>query len=279
MKLAVCLIVKNEERDILEWIAYYNLLGFDCQIIFDNKSSDKTPELIKNVSDKIDIRYNYFPHEKHNCQNAAYEEAIRQYGSEFDWIAFFDSDEFFSIGDGTPLKMWFENFQDASAIGVNWAIYGSSGCTDFPSGLVTESFIRRAPQDFGDNKHVKSIVRPDRVRHCLNPHAFALHDKWSDGYRDTANRKMEWLVIPETGSVLPGVSAGNADWSTARVNHYFTRSYAHWKKKLERGYFDEEAIRRIEQFKYFDRNEIIDESMKKFSNYINRKIFDIYQPE
>lgn len=275
MKAAVCLIVKNEEKDIMEWISYYNLIGFDCQIIFDNKSSDKTANLIKDSAKKINIIYKYFPNDKHKCQNDAYEEAIKEYKTEFDWMAFFDSDEFFAINDGTPLKIWLENFQDASAIGVNWAIYGSSGHTDFPPGLVTENFLRRAPQDFGDNKHVKSIVRPERVLRCLNPHAFELEAAWSDGYRDTANRKIEWLVLPETGASLPGVVAGNADWSTARVNHYFTRSFDHWKRKLERGYFDEDALRKIEQFKHFDRNDVIDESMKKYSTYINRKINEL----
>ncbi|MBF0858781.1 glycosyltransferase family 92 protein [Gluconobacter sp. LMG 31484] len=275
MKVAVCLIVRDEEKDILEWISYYNLIGFDCQIIFDNKSSDKTAGIIKKASEKINIIYNYFPHDRHHCQNAAYEEAIQRYRNDFDWIAFFDSDEFFSINDGTPLKVWLADFEAASAIGVNWAIYGSSGHEDYPPGLVTENFLRRAPQNFGDNKHVKSIVRPERVRRCLNPHAFELENMWSDGYRDTANRKIEWLVLPETGTLLPGVVSGDADWSTARVNHYFTRSFAHWKRKLERGYFDEEALRKIEQFKHFDRNEILDESMKKYSTYISRKISEL----
>ncbi len=275
MKVAVALIVKDEERDIREWMAYYSLIGFDTQIIFDNKSSDSTAEIIKHYAEKMDIRYNYFPHDKHHCQNAAYENALQKYGNEFDWIAFFDSDEFFSINDGTPLKEWLAGFENAAAIGINWAIYGASGHVSFPDGLVTENFLHRAPQNFGDNKHIKSIVRPGCIQNCINPHAFALKDDMSRGYVDTANRTLNWLFIPENNAHIPGVVSQDADWSTARVNHYFTRSYAHWERKLHRGYFDEDAIRKIEQFKYFDRNEILDESMKKYSVYINRKITDV----
>lgn len=275
MKVAVILIVKDEERDIKEWMAYYNLIGFDSQIIFDNKSSDNTANIIKKYSKFMDVRYNYFPHDKHHCQNAAYEKALQEYGHEFDWMAFFDSDEFFSINDGTPLETWLANFKNAPAIGVNWAIYGASGHVSFPPGLVTENFLHRAPQNFGDNKHIKSIVRPGCVRNCINPHAFFLKDEMGRGYVDTKNSSLEWLFVPENNSHIPGVVAQDADWSTARVNHYFTRSYAHWERKLNRGYFDEDAIRKIEQFKYFDRNEILDESMRKYSTYINRKISDI----
>ena len=47
MKSAICMIVRDEARDILEWIAFHARAGFDAQVIFDNGSTDGTAELIQ----------------------------------------------------------------------------------------------------------------------------------------------------------------------------------------------------------------------------------------
>jgi hypothetical protein len=58
--------------------------------------------------------------------------------------------------------------------------------------------------------------------------------------------------------VLRGVSRAQPDYSVARVNHYFTRSRAHWLAKLQRGYPSDVAIRKLEEFDTYNRNEIAD---------------------
>ncbi|NHN84501.1 hypothetical protein GOB93_07565 [Acetobacter musti] len=42
MKTAVCLVVKNEDTEIVYWIAWYKALGFDSFIIYDDFSDDAT---------------------------------------------------------------------------------------------------------------------------------------------------------------------------------------------------------------------------------------------
>jgi hypothetical protein len=42
------------------------------------------------------------------------------------------------------------------------------------------------------------------------------------------------------------------------VNHYFTRSRAHWAAKLQRGYPSDFVVRKMEEFAEYDRNEIED---------------------
>jgi hypothetical protein len=259
MKSAVCLIVRNEARDINEWIAHHALAGFDAQIIFDNVSSDGTSDCIRAAAQHYDIRYHAWLNRSQQSQTLAYEAACRAYKLEFDWIAFLDSDEFFLTANGEPANNFLARYEGWSAIAVNWAVYGANGHEDFPAGLVAENFTARAAEDFFPARHVKSIVRPRLVRTCPNPHYFDMAEDRDGHYCDTHGSYMLWLQAPESpDGVLRGVSRAQPDYSVARVNHYFTRSRAHWLAKLQRGYPSDVAIRKLEEFDTYNRNEIAD---------------------
>jgi glycosyltransferase involved in cell wall biosynthesis len=259
LKSAVCLIVRNEVRDIEEWIAFHALAGFDSQIIFDNGSIDGTAALIKAAASTYDIRFHDWTNRSARSQVLAYEAACEAYKLEFDWIAFIDSDEFLVTAGGESVNTFLARFDGFSAVAVNWAIYGADGHDDWPAGLVVESFGRRAEASFFPARHVKSIIRPRLAVNCLNPHYFTMREDTDGHYCDTHGRYMLWLRAPEApGGVMRGVSRALPDYSACRVNHYFTRSRAHFRAKLQRGYPSDVAIRRLEEFDEYDRNEVAD---------------------
>jgi glycosyltransferase involved in cell wall biosynthesis len=259
VKSAMCLIVRDEARDILEWIAHHALAGFNTQIIFDNASTDGTAELIRDAARHQDIRFHDWQNHSAQSQTLAYEAACAAYKPEFDWIAFLDSDEFFFTETGEPVNEFLARFEAWSAIAINWAVYGANGHEDYPPGLVTESFTHRAGTDFFPARHVKSIIRPNLAINCPNPHYFAMREAADGHYCDTHGNYMLWLRAPEVpGGVLRGVSRTAPDYSVARINHYFTRSRAHWLAKLKRGYPSDVAIRKQEEFDTYDRNEVYD---------------------
>ena len=258
MKSAVCLFVRNEARDVQEWIAFHSLAGFDSQIIFDT-SNDGTTELIQAASHHADIRFHDWPNRSRKSQALAYNAACKAYKLEFDWIAFLDSDEFFLTTDEQPVNHFLAGFEGWSAIGVSWALYGSSGYDDFPPGLVTECFTRRADTDFFPARHVKSIIRPRAAVRCRNPHYFDMRKGVAGRYCDPCGTCLFWLHAPDApGGVWRGVSAALPDYSVARINHYFTRSRAHWRAKVERGFLKGVPGRTFEEFAIYDRNEICD---------------------
>ena len=259
MKTAICLIVRNEARDIQEWIAFHALAGFDTQIIFDNGSDDGTAALIQAASRHHDIRFHDWRDRGAASQVRAYEAACQAYKLEFDWIAFLDSDEFFITADAAPVNEFLARYEGWSALAVNWAVYGANGHVDYPDGLVTESFTSRAGPDFFPARHVKSIIRPRLARACPNPHYFSMAEDIDGHYCDPSGRYMLWLRAAESpDAVRRGVSRALADYSVCRVNHYFTRSRAHWLAKLRRGYPEDVAIRKLEEFDIYDRGEVED---------------------
>lgn len=259
MKSAICLVVRDEARDIGEWMAFHHAAGFDTQIIFDNLSTDGTDAVIGQARRHIDIRYHQWCNTSQQSQTLAYQAACDAYKLEFDWIAFIDSDEFFVTAGGEAVNPFLARFEGWSAIAVNWAIYGANGHDAAPPGLVIENFIRRAPDDFFPNRHVKSVIRPRLAKACRNPHYFAMEEDFDGHYCDPAGRHMLWFRAPEApGGLLRGVGRAVPDYSVCRINHYFTRSREHWAAKLRRGYPSDVAIRREQEFAEYDRNDIAD---------------------
>lgn len=259
MKSAVCLIVRNEAAHILEWIAFHALAGFDTQIIFDNASDDGTAALIQHAAIQHDIRFHHWPNHSAQSQALAYEAACQAYRLEFDWIAFIDSDEFLVIADAAPINALLARYEGWSAVAVNWAIYGANQHEEAPAGLVVENFTARAPATFFPVRHVKSIIRPRLAVRCPNPHYFEMREDIDGHYCDTHGRYMLWLRAPESpDAVCRGVSRATPDYSVMRINHYFTRSRAHWLAKLRRGYPSEVELRKLEEFDIYNRNEVND---------------------
>jgi len=264
MKSAICLIVRNEARDIAEWIAFHALAGFDTQIIFDNRSDDGTDAIIKAAATLHDIRYHFWPDSSGRSQVSAYEAACEAYKLEFDWIAFVDSDEFVVPTVEEPINALLARYEGWSGIAIHWAIYGSDGHDDYPEGLVLESFTRRAGLEFFPSRHTKSIIRPGFAARCLNPHCFDLRGDRLGSYCNAAGRTMQWWPAPELGGIIPGLSLEAPNYSVCRINHYFTRSRAHWLAKLKRGYPSDIAVRVLAEFDTYDRNEIADPIARRY---------------
>lgn len=264
MKTAICLIVRNEARDIAEWIAFHALVGFDTQIIFDNRSTDATPAIIRAAGRLHDIRFHDWPNASQRSQVLAYQAACDAYRLEFDWIAFVDSDEFFIPTEPIQVNMFLERFDSFSGVAIPWAIFGSGGHEDFPPGLVLDQFTHRAETEFFPTRHVKSIIRPEFAGACLNPHCFDLRGHRSGSYADSSGRSMDWWPAPAQGGIIPGLAKQKPDYAAARINHYFTRSLAHWHEKLKRGYPSDVAIRKMEEFDMYDRNEVHDAIAQRY---------------
>ena len=115
MKTSVCAIIKNEHKYLKEWVLYYLQLGFDevClgedpdskshQYIVDNIGSDKV-KLVKLAQCMPDKNGN-----KCSLQISWYDKYFQDNKDKFDWIAFFDIDEFLVLEKET-LHMFLSDY-------------------------------------------------------------------------------------------------------------------------------------------------------------------------
>ena len=154
MKSAVCLFARDEERDIAEWLAYQFAIGFDACLIYDNGSIDRTPDIVRAFGRNHDVRLVPWNDTQKFAQIGAYADCIARFGAHFDWIGCVDADEFIVPLIDIPTLLTHQA-NSTSAIALNWRMFGSSGLTIRPHGLLIETFVHRAPDDFGPNQQIK----------------------------------------------------------------------------------------------------------------------------
>src|SRR5262245_40942018 len=121
----VCAAMKNERPYILEWIAYYSILGFDQIVIYSNDSSDGGDELLSQLATAGIIKYHDWPSkELWSPQITAYHAALLR--CRTDWLLFVDADEFLLLNKHNNVSDFLAGFgTDISGVAVNWRIFGS----------------------------------------------------------------------------------------------------------------------------------------------------------
>ncbi len=255
-RIAACLYVRDEAADIAEWLAFHHVVGVDHILVFDNGSRDGTQAVVRRAAQSASITLLPWPVRDRRAQLWAYAVALRLL-RRFDWVAFLDSDEFLTPTCGSGLREVLAALPDPGAVAVNWAIFGSSGHDVAPQGLVIDAFCRRAPDDFVENRVVKSIVRPRGAR-PLTPHTFAVRGAYvrPDGRPATFGP--------------PAFTADAPDYGLLQVSHYFTRSREHWRRKMARGYRD--IVRPHEVFAQYDRNEVEDLATARFASAVRAEL-------
>ena len=229
---AIVAIFKDESPYILEWIAFHLTIGIDFFYIADNESSDGTTALLEALDKLKIIKHIRFrtPNDS-PPQLPAYEKIMLENKDKHDWFAFIDADEFIMPQSGRSLDSFLADISTDNkigAIGLNWAVYGSSNERKYRDGLVLERFQSRGEKTLTLNKHFKSLVRSKAYEKTAgNPHSFKLKEGFH--YVHTDSRPITNLV-PDVDGLSKDVC-----WGLFRLNHYVIKSYEEFTNKKNRG--------------------------------------------
>jgi hypothetical protein len=262
LSVTVCLIVQNEAKYLLEWIAYYQTLGFDEILVYDNETSDGSEKLLRELAELSLIELVDWPNmPRQPAQFAAYEDALTRCKTE--WIAFLDIDEFLLLKKHGHIKEFLKGFSPTvGGVAVNWKIFGSGGAREYGPELVIERFTRCGhPDRFG--WQVKSIVRRRGAQFASN-HVCRLRKGFT--YVDASGREY-------TGD-------GQACYDDAQVNHYAIKSWSEFLDKTHRGraniasdsgdnFFGDDPKG---TFDVYDQNEIVDEEILRHKGAVLERI-------
>ena len=237
--ISICAIMKNEGKNISEWINYHKLIGIEHFYLYDNNSTDNTRDLCEAYKDIVTYKlWDY----KTPCQLDAYMDCVSLYKEDSEWIAFIDIDEF--IVSEIPLQNLMEDYKDYSALGVNWLIYGSSKHESRPEGNIIDNFIYRSTEDFDPNRHIKTIANPRKIKSTWNPHSFS----YTDGHCVTENKELiDYPLTPTHSSKL------------IHINHYYCKSKEDFNAKQLRARVDiANAGYDMSDFDLHDKNDVYD---------------------
>lgn len=239
-KVAVCAIAKNENLYIREWIHWYKILGVSKIFLYDN--NDKDGERFEDVINDhikngfvevIDVRGiekgRVYDKDGINLQPQCYVDCYKTKLSKFDWVCFFDVDEFLSFKNGYTLQRFLNQpiFKNYDTILVPWVTYDDNNLLYYENLPVMKRFTHLSDNQ---KKAVKSIVRcnkkfndSDKGINCLI-HSFILNDK---------------KIIKSCGSPIKTINKSN--WytltdeeikkSNAVLNHYKTKSAEEFIKR------------------------------------------------
>jgi hypothetical protein len=216
--LSLCLICKDENDYLAEWLDYHILLGVDRFYIYDNGSQISLRETLADYIQRgwvvvIDIK-------GLAVQLYAYDHCLQNFGKYSRWIGFIDTDEFFVSKGNMDLKELLKGYEDYGGLAVSSIFFGSNGHKNRPVSGQIAAYTRAVHPSFATNELVKSIVQPDRVLLPNSPHDFIYHqDAWcvnEDFYRvDNQN-------FPNHVEKI-------------QLNHYYCRSESELETKLNRG--------------------------------------------
>ena len=130
--LAVCAIYRDEASYMREWVEFHRLVGVERFFLYDNKSTDDHREVLGPYVERGDVTIHDWPMELGQPQ--AYQDCVDRHAGDARWIAFIDLDEFLFSPTGRPLPEVLRRYERWPAVGVNWAVFGSSGHLMRPSG-------------------------------------------------------------------------------------------------------------------------------------------------
>lgn len=228
--------------------------------LYDNNSTDHPQDILEYYIKKGIVTYLPWPDHPYG-QLSAYNHCIEQFKTESFWIGFIDLDEFIVPLSTKEITQFLIDYEGTNGLGVNWIIYGSSGRKKKPEGLTIENYNHHAPIDFLDNRHIKIIADPRKIKTIQNQHYFTYLDGSS-------------ILDENMSPIPPGPMSEKAHVGKIRINHYFTRSEEEWEEKRLRGRTGG-TMRDRQMFSSLDRNEVRDDMMQQYIPKLRKRVHRI----
>jgi hypothetical protein len=238
--------VKDEEAYLDEWITYHLSIGFDRIIIYDHRS--KVP--VENIwGDRVVVRM--LDRDSFMLPEYIHNETLLDFPSY--WMIVLDPDEFIvCLFEEPDIKEFLKNYESYGALGVPWSVYGSSGHKVKPTTSVKDSYVWREPHE---PMWVKSFINTQYCTRTDDPHRGVYT-------RPSVNEVTKVFEGPITDSPR----------ALIRINHYFTKSYEEYIRKISRGTGDHTPPRPEEWFHMTDKKATVYDDILK--DYDKPKIWD-----
>jgi hypothetical protein len=271
--LSIVVCFRDESVFLAEWIDFHLGAGVEHFYFYDNFSADNYSTVLQPYIDRKIVTLISWP--VVSGQKSAYSDAVNRFKKQSRWMAFIDMDEFLLSPLDQDVRRILQDYEQYSAVAVNWVNYGSSGLIESPKQPVTYAYLLRGELDVvvpypnllksprSDpallqnyrplNTHIKTIANPLAVAGCSNPHYL----KYTQGF-----------AVSEQGSPVRGAWSDTVSVKRLRLSHYWSKSREDMAQKIARGRADGGKLRTWEEFEERDRH------MNEIADLITRERFD-----
>ena len=220
--LSIVAIMRNEAPYVKEWIDYHRLVGVSRFYIYDNESTDNLKEILFPYIEQGIVVYKYFPGEKADgIQSLSYKDCISLYKDCTKWLAIIDADEFIVPVKKKTIPAFLKEYEKYPGVVINWIMYDSNGHKNKPTGGLMENYTRvHYSHECHDDTRIKSIVNPRKVQYPGEHCCIYYDNKLAVNERFTPNPYGESVV--------------QQSYKKIRINHYWTKSYGEFMKKIRK---------------------------------------------
>ena len=226
--VALCVIGKDENDYIKEYVNHYKKLGLKKIFLYDNNeiNGEKFEDIILNEINSgfvkiINIRG------KKIVQSSSYEDCISRNRYKYDFLLFFDVDEFLYIQGNETLNSFLshQRYKNCETIKINWLCYGDNEILYYEKGPLQKRFKKHSNVK-NCSTTTKSIIKVKNNNKI----------SWGDGrgHRPITNVKNACDSL--------GNHVSYAVWEIdpphyeyAYLKHYFSKSSEEYANKLLRG--------------------------------------------
>ena len=268
-RVCLCLIAKNENKYIIEFLEYYKNYGIDKIILYDNNdiNGEKFEDIIGNYIKVGFVDIIYYKEVK-SPQISAYNDCYKNNKIYFDWLIFFDIDEFIYLKDFNNIKLFLDDkrFFKCERIQLNYVYHTDNNLIYYDNRTVLERFPEiyrnRNKKKIWHRSNFKSIIRGNNKNiKIVNPHYLSSNLQSCNAFgKKISIRHLHTL---------------NIDFEYYYLNHYFSKSVEEFIEKIMKTdvfYKKDIKIKKIR--KYFEYNTITKEKLDFIENKTKIELFE-----
>ena len=146
----------------------------------------------------------------------------------YDWISFFDFDEFLVINSTYKIVQNFfgsQIFDNCDAIKINWVVFSDNEHIYYSNISIQERFTTGL-YNFSHNQHIKSTVRGNLSTNF-----------WTEVENPHTSSDDNFIACNSIGQKIKNSSPFNTpfQFENAFLKHFYTKSAEEFKKKITRG--------------------------------------------
>ena len=260
LKVCLCVIGKNENLYVKEYVEYYKKLGYNNIYIYDNNeiNGERFENVIQNeINNGFISIINYRGFKAKQFQS--YRDCYKNNNNKYDWLSFFDFDEFLVIKPfNIKIQKFLGNnkFKKCENIKINWIYYDNYNLYD-----ENKPLAERIKSKIIKNRCIKSTVRGNL--------SINYWSKMENPHTSLNN----FISCSSSGKIIDYRSPFNIPPETkyAYLKYYHIKSFEELCIKMKRGDADSLNQNLNRKLKHFYNLNKKDKNKKK----IMKKIFNI----
>jgi len=224
--VCLCVIAKDENLYAKEYVNYYKQLGYEHIYIYDNNelNGEKFEDVIQ---DEIDSGFvtiiNIRGMSKGQCY--AYKDCYGKYNKLYDWMSFFDFDEFLAIKKEKTIQEFLSSprYEQCVTVKINFLFYSDNELLYYDNRTLQERF-KKALYHHPSNRWLKVTVRGGLKTNY-----------WSKKCTPHTSHSNYPSCNSEGKKMKSGSGAKKPNFYYAALKHYYTKSTEEYLIKSMRG--------------------------------------------